>query len=324
MHLRHLCVAITRCLTLVLFFLGAARVQAQQADVRAQEAVSASGPRKMRFALFQPAALDAALSTLAHRLDPVLLTQVTAIGGVEVAAQPSLDLPAMQLAIDCVGEVVECMRAVTTQAEVEGLIAPVLQTSGAETVLTLLYFDVYEGVIRGATRRHTGPRAEEQTLDAVPEMLRELFRVEAPARAAPREEEVLKSTSEPPREPERVRSLPVVPLVLGAVGVVLIGTGIGLGVSASKSEDSYAKAPVMTRAQIDAADREFDAAKNKALWSNVTLATGGAAVAAGLFVWLFTRHRAHSGDQGARELSLAPTVGRGIVAVSARGRFVLP
>ena len=61
---------------------------------------------KRQFALFRTAALDPKLQELGAALDPVVLSELNTIGSIEVAARPSLYLPAMQLAIDCAGEIV--------------------------------------------------------------------------------------------------------------------------------------------------------------------------------------------------------------------------
>ena len=58
------------------------------------------------------------------------------------------------------------------------------------------------------------------------------------------------------------------------------------GLSAKSNEDEYAKAPVGTREQIDAAQETLDSAQTQASISNVTLGLGLAAVA-GATVWWF-------------------------------------
>ncbi len=322
---RHVAVQLV-LLALALLVNSAALAQDEASSPEQSEAsppATDAPPSSMRFALFQPAVLDPALAPLGADLDTVILAELTALPGVEVAAQPSLDLPAMQLAIDCVGEVVECMRAVTERAEVEALVAPILQTSGPEMVLTLLYYDVHEDVIRGVTRRHEGPDAGQATLDVVPEMLRELFRVplapEAEVGLSPVVEPA--EVSAPVDGDERERHLgrgQIVALSLASAGLAVLAAGVGLAVASQRDEDAYASARPTTRAEVDSANDDYDGARKKALFANVGFAVGGAALVAGVTWWAIERLRKHEQPSS---LTLVPSVGPGACSVTATTRF---
>src|SRR4051794_30020732 len=87
-----------------------------------------SGPAhaqpRTQLALFKTAAEDADLGELASAIDPVVLSALGEVAQVQINARPALDLPSMQLAIDCVGETADCLRAAARQAEADGLLAP--------------------------------------------------------------------------------------------------------------------------------------------------------------------------------------------------------
>jgi hypothetical protein len=92
-----------------------------------------------------------------------------------VVARPGMDLNAVQLALDCVSETAQCLRTVTTQNSADVLIAPALSRTAGELVLTLLRFDARNGEMRRSLHRQQGQSLNSTTLDAVPDMLRELF-----------------------------------------------------------------------------------------------------------------------------------------------------
>lgn len=262
-----------------------------------------------RFALFRTASLDPALSEIGAALDVVIHEELNTLGHIEVSARPSVDLPAMQLAIDCVGELPECMQAVIQQAGVDALVAPVLRRGPDESVtVTLIYFEAHDNEMRGVTRTLSGRNVTQVVLDAIPEMVREAFGLLEPA-TAPAPEAADEPPTAAPREDlepadKRAKRLQiVVPAVLGAAGVVIGGVGLGLGIAAKREEDAYARAPTNTRAEIRAALASLDRAERLALAANVSFGVAGAAVLSGLGVWLFTRNKP---SKDGSQLTLAP------------------
>jgi hypothetical protein len=293
-----------------------------------QLAAAQGGVESGRLALMPSASLDASTTQLATALDTVLLTQLETVAGVSAAARPALDLPAMQLALDCVGETPACLRAVTTQTASDSLLAPTVQVAGGETVVTLLYFDVRDGELRNVVRRHSGPDVQRAALDAVPSMLRELFGIaepiEPPASVEPEPDPAPLDDSaiEPPVEPSE-RAFPVAPVVVGGVGVLLIGAGVVFGLAANASEEDWLAAPVKTEVQIDDALEIEESADRQALLANVGFALGGATLAASV-VWLaleLSGDEPSAGGEVARasQLMLLPRLAPSTAGVTLRG-----
>jgi hypothetical protein len=294
-------------------------------------AQSAASVQPGRLALMPTASNDAKGKELASALDPVVLAQLEAAVGVTAAARVALDLPALQIALDCVGETPECLRAVTTQSNTDSLLAPSVESAGSEQVVTLLYFDARgQGELRSVVRRHHGPDVQRAALDAVPGMLRELFGVAEPASAqpepTPEPSPVDETAIEPQPEPEQ-HPFPVAPVIVGGVGVVLIGVGTAFGLAAKSSEDEYAAIdptsisdPKKAHAEADRAADAYDHAHTQALLSNVMFGVGAAAVAAGA-VWLVI---ALSSDGGSDEAAppqalLTPSLAPGQLGLTLHG-----
>src|ERR1700760_4268436 len=80
----------------------------------------------LRVALFKTANDQPELKQAAAAGDPGLHSELGEIAGLQVAALPALDLPGLQLAMDCVGETPACLAAAATQTQVDGLVAPSL------------------------------------------------------------------------------------------------------------------------------------------------------------------------------------------------------
>ncbi|MFT3923548.1 MAG: hypothetical protein QM778_13540 [Myxococcales bacterium] len=293
----------------------------QAGDAHAQEALAAmavEGKPKREFALFRTAALDPKLQELGAALDPVVLSELNAIGGIEVAARPALDLPAMQLAIDCVGEIAECMAAVAREAGVEALVAPVLRSNGDLVLVTLLYFDTRENQIKGVTRQLGGRSVAQAMLDAAPEMVREAFGL--PPESVESRPATDKPAPLPPAdEPSPARR--IVPWVLLGVSVATGAVGIGMGVASNKAEDRYGKGSVNTEQQIDATVKHKDDAEDKALIANVCFGIAGAAAVASFATWLVFREPAKQSEPSGGKVALVPQFSRSQVGLSLQGMF---
>jgi len=279
---------------------------------------------KRQFALFRTAALDPKLQELGAALDPVVLSELNTIGSIEVAARPSLDLPAMQLAIDCVGEIAECMAAVTREAGVEALVAPVLRSNGDLVLVTLLYFDTRENAIKGVTRQLSGRSVAQAMLDAVPDMVREAFglppesvvgeAVSVDAEAHPENREVLDGRGR--------KAARIVPWALLGVSVATGAVGIGMGVASNKAEDSYAKGSAGNERQIRATAGKLDDARDKALVANICFGVAGVAAVSSLVSWLLLREpRGENAASGNKGVSLLPQLSHAQVGLSLQGFF---
>jgi hypothetical protein len=284
---------------------------------------SALAQEPLNVAVFPAATEDAALKPLAQALDPVVLGHMPEIPDTKVAAQPPLDLPATQLALDCIGETVACLRAVTEQAQAQALIAPSLERAGGETVVTILYFDARgEGALRSATRRHSGDNVERAALDAVPGMLKELFGVSEPAPApapASAQQPAAPLEPEPEEAPAEATAFPVVPVVITATGVGLLGVGVAFGLMSQASEDDYAGIHVVTEADAEAADDKLEKARTQAVIANVGMGVGAAVIAVGAALWIVEL----SDDEGGEEprARIVPRIAPGEIGVAFSGHF---
>ncbi len=242
-------------------------------------------------------------------LDSVIQAALGKLGVVDVSARPGMDLGAIQLAIDCVGATPACLRAVANQSGVQILIAPAIERTGQELVLTLLYFDAAgDGEQRRVVHRQQGSTLEPETLDAVPGMLRELFRVAAPAQPAP-------AAAQPPPEsqpaPAPAKRGPALlgPLIVGGAGVAVIGAGLVAGAIMKGTQNDYAKLPVTNKAQAQTASDKLGSGRSQALVANVLLGVGAAAVVAG-GIWLVLElgHHGHR-QETPPQTALAPLLG---------------
>ena len=277
----------------------------------------------LRVALFKTASEDADLQSLAAAIDPVLLSELGDVPQLQVAARPALDLPSMQLAVDCVGETAECLAVAAKQAQADGLIAPSVRRAGDEVVVTVLLHDARKQMlITAATRRFSGAQLENQVLDAIASMVDELFGVQtrtgaepsgaAPQSAGPPEGEPAEPLSPPPTAAGK--GWPIAATVVGAAGVALLAVGVGFGLAAKSSEDAYAKLE-LGRGDVDgakAAQDKYDAAATQATVANIGLGAGAAALAASvvLFILHASDPRASTSDAATSGPRLSGELGR--------------
>ena len=271
-----------------------------------QYTTSAAAQAPLQAALFKTAAEQSALSPLAAALDPVLAEQLGKAPQLTIVATPALDLPSLQLAVDCVGETPSCLAQAAEHAHAEAVLAPSLSRTGNEVVLSLLYYDPRRsaGSLRVVTRRVPRDAGDSAVLSAGSALVQELFgappltAAEPPApepapQPPPPEPEpsaslVHDSTLDPERPAPRSPSL-VAPLTLGIAGVIGVGVGVAFGVAASSGEDAYAKQRVTTPADAARANDRYDSAARSALISNVSIGVGAAALMAAVVVWLVQR-----------------------------------
>lgn len=274
----------------------------------------------LRIALFKTASEDSSLQTLASAIDPVLLSELGNVPNLQIAARPALDLPSMQLAIDCVGETEPCLSLAAKQAEADGLIAPAVRKLGSEVVVTVLLHDARKKMsIKGATRRYQGDKIDDQVLDGIPGMVRELFAMEtvatpvAAANAAPLDSVTSPIDSAPPMA--AAQPPPMLPMVLAASGVAFIAAGVVLGAVSKSGENAYKKfvpkddgndSPEMS------ALHKYNTARTEAALADVGFGVGAAALAAGVITFIVQQHGSGERDaaQTSARLHLAVQPGR--------------
>lgn len=230
-------------------------------------------------------------------LDPVIQTALEDLDVVNVVAKPGMDLGAVQLVIDCVAETPECLRAVTTQQSADVLIAPSLTRTSGEVVLSLLRFDARgKGEMKRVTHRQPGQTLTSETLDAVPDLLRELFELPpkpkapavTPAPTTPGETAPEPMPEAPMEPPAANGGAPVGPILLGVGGALVIGTAaiLGASVNGSRSDfDHLTMLPNKSMTQVDEAISKQNSAKTRAVVANVLWGVGGAALL-GAGIWL--------------------------------------
>ncbi len=280
-----------------------------------------------RVALFKTASEDENLADLANALDPVIGSGLGEIANVTIAARAAVDLPSFLFAIDCPGETIDCLKAAATQSEAEGVVAGSLRIDGADIVFTLVRFDPKQTAPVRAERRYTGAGIGERALSDVRDMLTELFQSGVPAAGS---ETVPAATPVPAAEasspltsaspPPRARPLPILPIVIGGIGVALVGTGVVFGVLKNASEDEFADerpneqpTNALGRASADRATEAFDRAETQAVISNVMFGIGaGALIGAGvLFYWQMREQRS-----GEARVAVTPALGTRIVGLT--------
>jgi hypothetical protein len=238
-------------------------------------------------ALYRAASEDADLQALAGAIDPVLHGELDHVPDLQVTARPALDLSSMQLALDCVGETTDCLTLAAKEAQADGLVAPQLRRIGSELVLTILFHDSRgQEPFKAVTQRYTGEGRDQQLLDGIPAMVRELFELPeteatdptaTPAAVAPSSAPL---PAEPPDTAEQ--PLPVLPLVLGAVGVAFLVGGIGFGLASNAAEDTYAKLKIVDDGGASArkATDQYETSKDLATVANVGFIVGSVALVA--------------------------------------------
>jgi hypothetical protein len=268
----------------------------------------------------------------ASALDSVIQGALDELQVVTITARPGMDLSAVQLALDCVSENPQCLRAVTSQHSADILVAPTLGRTSGELVLSLLRFDARSGQMRRVLRRQPGQSLGSATLDAVPDMLRELF--ELPPKPKPAEpvatappagdtrgesssstwpppgSDAAEAFPEAPAEPPSDTRVPVGPIVLAGGGVLALGAAIVLGVTVSSAQHDYdaAVSGMPTRAQVDYAQGRASTGRTNAVVANVLYGVGGAAlVASG--IWLALELTKGSEDTHNESVQLEPMVG---------------
>jgi hypothetical protein len=272
----------------------------------------------LRVALFKTAADDGSLTDLAAALDPVVGSELGEVWTVQIASRPALDLPSMQLAIDCVGETADCLNAAARQADADSLLAPSITRDGEAIVVTFLHFDPHARSPHTVQRHYSGARIGEQVLSGVEDMLVELFGTNPPASNPSSGAAASSGTEEAPAAPpppaakpadEDSVGIPVLPIVIGGLGVVLIGTGTALGVMSKSSKDAYLRIHPENEREADVAMDHYYAARTEAITADIALGLGTAAlIGAGVLLYWHLKDR---GDRPAESsIALTPQIGR--------------
>ncbi|HET8935705.1 MAG TPA: hypothetical protein VFN67_19795 [Polyangiales bacterium] len=261
---------------------------------------AAAQAQTLRIALFKTASSASEEAPLAAALDPMLQAEVGRAPQLNIAALPPLDLPSLQLALDCVGETASCLAVATERSKVDALLAPSLIRSGTSLVVSLLFYNPQlPSPIQVLTRSVARESSDAVVMDAAKALVQELFGLAPPPgqepppvvepEPDPASQELPPLAAEPPPSQERPSLL--VPLVFGAAGLGVMAIGIGFGVASNGTESDYAKTKVKTNADAQHASELLSSARTQATIANVALGLGAASCVAGGVLFFLQRNR---------------------------------
>jgi hypothetical protein len=278
---------------------------------------AAASAQSLRIALFKTAS-SPELAPLTAALDPEIQAEVGKLQKVSVGAVPPLDLPSLQLALDCVGETPSCLSVATERSKVDGLLSPSLARTGGSIVLSLLLYNPQaSSPMQVVTRSFPNDTSEAALIDGAKVLVRELFGVVAPAPAPPPIEEppppaptvappeAAPPPAAPPARAQEPRQSLVLPIVLGAAGVAVLGLGVGIGIASNNSESRYAEMRVTDEADAGETDDLLSRAQTQSTIANIAFGVGAAScIAAGVVYFLQSKHR--SDTEPSAHVALGP------------------
>jgi hypothetical protein len=288
-------------------------------------AVNAQEP--LRAVVFRTASAAADID-VAAAVDPVVLAQIEARSDLKVAARPALDLPATQIAIDCIGETQACWSAVLAQyTDADALIAPSIQRVEGETIVTFLYADPRgPGEFRTVVGRYRGTNVAHEALDAVPSMLRALLspaEAEPPADGgtapalggAPRAAPSLTAPPTTAASDVGAHAFPIVPVVLLSSAAVIAGAGLAFGLASRHNQNRYDDASTRDPREVDAAIELRTTAHRQATIANVGYGVAAAAFALGATWLIIDLSSPGKHERSDLSASLSPSVSGGTAPV---------
>lgn len=307
---------------LLVALLVSAPVARAQSETNAKAAQRAELP--VAVMVFRAAPADASLHDLATAYDPVLLAEVGKRLDGKVVAQNALDLPATQLALDCVAQSPDCLRSVARACNTRALIAPTIERAGTEVVVSLLYFaDGLNGEIHHAVRRQRASADGRALLATAPALVDEALSGPTPAAAQAPERRPRAHARPAHREhaaAARHTKWPIAPMLLTGAGVAFLGAGAAFGLAANAAADEHARTVIGSDADVDAAVDKVDTANTQATLSTAGLIVGAVATVAGVSLWVFD---ADDGD-ARPQARIAPKITRGGAGVVLEGRLPEP
>lgn len=244
---------------------------------------------------------DGVPEATARGFDRVLRQRLDALDVVDITGSVELDLEAVQLALGCMGESVECLRSAASQAEAEVLVYASIERSGA-TVVSVMRFDATSGTLRRAVRTVDSDAA---ALASAEPIVRELWDVP-----------IVDAPPPPSTEPRARAGLSPWPLVLAGVGgAALIAGGVLAGVGASSASEYVSLRPTSEQ-EVDSARRTLERAQSEQTAGGVLL-VAGAVLAVGGVVWAL----AAGNDDGSSPLAVMPIVSPTGAALVLSGTF---
>jgi len=252
---------------------------------------SAAAAQEERAAMLQTAANGAGAESVGSAFDRLARTRFERLAPMPLDAAPPLPLEDLQLAVGCVGESADCLRAVAERVGVQVMVVPSLELSNGTFVASFLLLDTRDDALRRVTRRAD---SENELFERVDPMLRELFDLPPPeaeepavdgnSHAASPEPALLPPASED--DAEDAPGFPVGPAIVGGGGLAIIAGGLIAGGLAMGAQNAYAEADTSSRTGVDAAQAHLSDAQTDAAIANVLFAVGGAAMIGAVVWWL--------------------------------------
>ena len=265
----------------------------------------------LRIALFKTNS-SSELTPLTAALDPAVQAEVGKVPTVTVGAVPPLDLPSLQLALDCVGETPDCLSVAAERSKVDGLVSPSLARTGGSVVLSLLLYNPRaSSPMQLVTRSFPSDASEAALVEGAQGLVRELFGMPEPVPAEPAPVEEAKEPAAPPPAAEpapapatqltdaEARPSLLLPIVLGAAGIGVIAIGVGFGVASNNTEARYAEARVQSSADAQSASELLSSARAQSAIANVAFGLGAASCVAAGVVYFLQRNTRPDTDPGA-------------------------
>ncbi len=265
------------------------------------------------------------LDSVRGALDRIARSALDELEVANVTGTLALDLEQAQLALGCMSVNAECLGSVAEENGVQLLLAPRLDDTGDERVLTITLFDSRNGSVSQATRRVDTAEGNDAILDSVPGLLRELFGLPA----LDQEDPALTSGAgdggtdggtgdevgggdgivQPPPPEDGVGAGG--PILLGVGGAALIG-GVVAAVLFSSADDDWKAAAATVNdgaSAMDAADLRSQA-ETRGRAATALLIGGGVLAGAGL-VWLLVDVMGGDDADASGDVSVTPHFGVG-------------
>lgn len=245
---------------------------------------------------------------------------------------PAVGLDDVQLAIGCIGLTPACLDLAAEQLDVDDIILPVLERAGEEEVVfSLLRFDrATKSLVE--TGRKVTTNTETDLLEPIDAMLRELYGLPpAPVKPPVSERDDSQSDEPPgggagalqPQTTDDGSGFPIVPVVVGGVGIVLLGVGTAFALSASGTQTDFDNAPAMRVEDIDRLHELESTGATEATLANVFLGAGLATVVGATVLFFVLDNDDEEGEPSESEptVSLRPALSPSHVGLSLQGHW---
>jgi hypothetical protein len=242
---------------------------------------SAWADGRTKTAVLSPRVPEQRMMGFAGAFERVVRAELDRLKVADIAGTPALKLDDLQLAVGCMGEMPSCLDLVAKQLDVRALLYVSVDRAGQDTVVAISKFDAGQGRdARRVLRRATDPDADNQLLNQVEPMLRELYDLSPLSPGGPR-------LVGPAQSPAVERPLPLAPMIVGGAGVAVLAAGAIVGLVFNGTASDYKNLSVTNDAQVMQAMNLQTRADHEATAANVLIVLGAAAlIVAGVLYFL--------------------------------------